>query len=137
MIYRLNDDIDLTEMKKTFNIKLGQNIGIDSWEDLNKSLFEAMRLEKIGATIVLSLIFFVSSFNLAMNLSLNSIQNLKEIALIRALGASKLTIRKIIIFMGLKLSGIGILYWDTVGGIIIIFFKVFINLYQYRPLYIL
>ena len=53
-----------------------------------------MKLEKLGATIVLSLIFLVSSFNLAMNLSLNSLQNLKEIALLKALGASKISIRK-------------------------------------------
>ena len=59
-----------------------------------------MELEKLGATIVLSLIFFVSSFNLAMNLSLNSLQNLKEIALLKALGASKISIRKIISLYG-------------------------------------
>ena len=67
-----------------------------------------MKLEKLGATIVLSLIFLVSSFNLAMNLSLNSLQNLKEIALLKSLGASKISIKKIILYMGIKLSGIGI-----------------------------
>ena len=81
-----------------------------------------MKLEKLGATIVLSLIFLVSSFNLAMNLSLNSLQNLKEIALLKALGASKISIRKIILFMGIKLSGIGICI-GTLLSIIIIFFQ--------------
>ena len=81
-----------------------------------------MKLEKLGATIVLSLIFLVSSFNLAMNLSLNSLQNLKEIALLKALGASKISIRKIILYMGIKLSGIGICI-GTLSSIIIIFFQ--------------
>ena len=81
-----------------------------------------MKLEKLGATIVLSLIFLVSSFNLAMNLSLNSLQNLKEIALLKALGASKISIRKIIFYMGIKLSGIGICI-GTLLSIIIIFFQ--------------
>ena len=54
-----------------------------------------MKLEKLGATIVLSLIFLVSSFNLAMSLSLNSLQNLKEIALLKALGASKYQLEKL------------------------------------------
>ena len=81
-----------------------------------------MKLEKLGATIVLSLIFLVSSFNLAMNLSLNSLQNLKEIALLKALGASKISIRKIIFYMGIKLSGIGICI-GTLLSIIIISFQ--------------
>ena len=119
---RINDDLALNEIKNKLYSKLGQNIKIESWEDLNKSLVDAMKLEKLGATIVLSLIFLVSSFNLAMNLSLNSLQNLKEIALLKALGASKISIRKIILFMGIKLSGIGICI-GTLLSIIIIFFQ--------------
>ena len=85
---RIND-LALNEIRMLYS-KLGQNIKIESWEDLNKSLVDAMKLEKLGATIVLSLIFLVSSFNLAMNLSLNSLQNLKEIALLKALGAKNI-----------------------------------------------
>ena len=105
---RVKNNLALNEIKNKLYSKLGQNIKINSWEDLNKSLVDAMELEKIGTTIVLSLIFFVSSFNLAMNLSLNSLQNLKEIALVKSLGASKISLQKIILYMGLKLTGIGI-----------------------------
>jgi len=127
---RIDDDLAFDEIKNKLYSKLGQNIKIDSWEDLNKSLVDAMKLEKLGITIVLSLIFFVASFNLAMNLSLNSLQNLKEIALLRALGASKISIRKIVLYMGLKLSGIGICI-GTLLSIIIVFFQ---STYKFIPI---
>ena len=127
---RIDDDLAFDEIKNKLYSKLGQNIKIDSWEDLNKSLVDAMKLEKLGITIVLSLIFFVASFNLAMNLSLNSLQNLKEIALLRALGASKISIRKIVLYMGLKLSGIGICI-GTLSSIIILFFQ---SIYKFIPI---
>ena len=127
---RIDDDLAFDEIKNKLYSKLGQNIKIDSWEDLNKSLVDAMKLEKLGITIVLSLIFFVASFNLAMNLSLNSLQNLKEIAILRALGASKISIRKIVLYMGLKLSGIGICI-GTLLSIIIVFFQ---STYKFIPI---
>ena len=127
---RLNDYLALNEIKNKLNSKLGQNIKINSWEDLNKSLVDAMKLEKFGTTIVLSLIFFVSSFNLAMNLSLNSLQNLKEIALVKSLGASRISLQKIILYMGLKLAGIGICI-GTLLSIVIIYFQ---SVFKFIPI---
>ena len=116
---RIKENIDLNMIKNNIIIKLKNNVSIQSWTDLNKSLVDAMKLEKLGAIIVLSLIFLVASFNLAMSLSLNSIQNLKEIGLLKAIGVSKKSIKEIIIIMGFKLAGIGIIYGVSLGIIII------------------
>ena len=116
---RISSDLDLNVIKENLILKLNRNVIIKSWSDLNESLVKAMKLEKIGAVIVLSLIFVVASFNLAMSLSLNSIQNLKEIGLLRSIGASKNSIKKIIIIMGIKLAGIGI-FFGTIIAIMII-----------------
>ena len=84
-------------------------ISVKSWVELNQSLIQAMKMEKIGTSIILSLIFVVASFNLAISLSLNSIQNLKEIGVLKSIGASEKSIQNIIIIMGFKLAGIGVI----------------------------
>lgn len=109
----LNKDIHI--IKEELKSLLDSGILVQAWYDLNESLVNAMRMEKLGTIIVLSLIFVVAAFNLAMTLSLNSIQNLKEIGLLKTIGASKIVIRKIIIIMGFKLAGIGALYGITIA----------------------
>ena len=87
-------------------------------------------MEKIGTSIILSLIFVVASFNLAISLSLNSIQNLKEIGLLKSIGVSEKSIQKIIIIMGFKLAGIGVI----IGIILALSFIYFQNKFGFIPI---
>ena len=118
---RISPEIDLNSIKNSIYLNIDQEISIKSWIEINKSLVNAMKMEKIGTSIVLSLIFVVASFNLAMSLSLNSIQNLREIGLLKSIGASKKSIQKIILIMGFKLSGLGLFVGTSTAVVFIIF----------------
>ena len=80
---------------------------IESWENIHESLFQAMRMERIGAIAVLSLIILVASFNLTSTLVLITIQKIREIGILRAVGATTGMIRSILIKQGFMIGGIG------------------------------
>ena len=80
---------------------------IESWENIHEGLFQAMRMERIGAIAVLSLIILVASFNLTSTLVLVTIQRIREIGILRAVGATTGTIRSILIKQGFMIGGIG------------------------------
>ena len=80
---------------------------IESWENIHESLFQAMRMERIGAIAVLSLIILVASFNLTSTLVLITIQKIREIGILRAIGATTGMIRSILIKQGFMIGGIG------------------------------
>ena len=80
---------------------------IESWENIHEGLFQAMRMERIGAIVVLSLIILVASFNLTSTLVLVTIQKIREIGILRAVGATTGTIRSILIKQGFMIGGIG------------------------------
>ena len=90
--------------------KFGEKIQLHSWRDKNRSLVDAMKMERIGAILILALIFLVSAFNLASSLILISIQKMKEIGIIKVLGSSKYDIMLIMIQLGMKkaLKGVAI-----------------------------
>ena len=119
---RVSSKIDLNSLKIDIYSKIKEKISIKSWVELNQSLIQAMKMEKIGTSIILSLIFVVASFNLAISLSLNSIQNLKEIGLLKSFGVSEKSIQKIILIMGFKLAGIGVII-GIVMALIFIYFQ--------------
>ncbi|GIS04246.1 MAG: hypothetical protein CM15mP106_6930 [Candidatus Neomarinimicrobiota bacterium] len=68
---------------------VGDDVIIKSWQEKNKSLVDAMKMERIAAIIILGLIFLVSSFNLSSSLILLSIRKMKEVGMVRVLGAPK------------------------------------------------
>ena len=61
---------------------LGNEFIVESWADLHEGLFQAMRLERIGAIIVLSLIILVAAFNLTSTLVLVTYQKVREIGIL-------------------------------------------------------
>lgn len=127
---RVTTDSNLKSLKTDIYSKLEKVISVKSWVELNQSLIQAMKMEKIGTSIILSLIFVVASFNLAISLSLNSIQNLKEIGLLKSIGASEKSIQNIIIIMGFKLAGIGVI----IGIILALSFIYFQNRFGFIPI---
>ncbi len=106
-------DIRLRDRKKLSLFKLMlqndyKKLSINSWEDLHKALVTAMRLERLGALAVLCLIILVSSFNLISTLVLVIIQKIRQIGILRAIGSSNKSIRKIILIQGILIGGVGV-----------------------------
>ena len=83
------------------------NIKFESWETIHESLFQAMKMERLGAIVVLSLIILVASFNLTSTLILVTIQKTREIGILRTLGSPVKMIRSILLKQGFMIGSIG------------------------------
>jgi len=104
---RLQDSEKADELKRYFRRILPGGISIKSWADLNASLFNAMRMERIGTMAVLSLIVLVACFNLMSTLVLVTYQKIREIGILRTLGTTARRIQSIILIQGIMIGGIG------------------------------
>jgi lipoprotein-releasing system permease protein len=81
---------------------------VRSWQDLNRNLFAAMKLERTMMFIIVTLIILVASFTIISNLLLLTIEKAREIGILQALGASPRQIAKIFLFNGFMLGGGGV-----------------------------
>jgi lipoprotein-releasing system permease protein len=104
---RLIDRNNIDAVKEEMRSHFGSDVRIESWEDMHEGLFNAMRMERIGAIFVLSLIVLVAAFNLTSTLVLVTYQKIREIGILRTLGASANVIKTIIIKQGILIGGIG------------------------------
>ena len=126
---RLSNRNDLSRLKLKLQNDY-KNLSIKSWEDLHEALITAMRLERLGALAVLCLIILVSSFNLVSTLVLVIIQKIRQIGILRALGSSNADIRKIILFQGVLIGGIG----ASIGIIASLLLVIIQNIYGIIPI---
>ena len=104
---RLIDRENVVLVKEELQSYFRSDARIESWEDIHQGLFNAMQMERIGAIFVLSLIVLVAAFNLTSTLVLVTYQKIREIGILRTLGASTNTIRTIIIKQGVLIGGAG------------------------------
>ena len=117
---RINKNYSVDDIKANIKKIIDPEKIVLSWDDQNRSLVNAMEMERYGTIIILCLIFLVAVFNLVANLTLISMQKMREIGILRVMGASKYSIIKIIMKLGFKRAGIGVFVGFIFGILIII-----------------
>jgi len=85
-----------------------------TWEEENRALFRALRLEKLVTAIFIGLITFVAGLNILVVLAMTVREKARDIAVLVAMGARREQIRGIFLLQGL-ISGL----WGTAGGTVI------------------
>jgi lipoprotein-releasing system permease protein len=74
---------------------------------MNHNLFSALKLEKTVMFIILVLIVLVAAFNIASTLIMMVMGKTKDIAILKAMGSTDKSIRKIFIFNGMIIGSVG------------------------------
>ncbi len=93
---------------------LGYPFYVRTWRDMNRTLFDALRLEKTVMFIILTLIVMVACFNIIGTLALFVIDKTREIGVLRALGADSGMISRIFAIIGICTG-----FWGTLFGVLI------------------
>jgi lipoprotein-releasing system permease protein len=100
--------------------KIVDAIGTDfiakDWMSMNRNLFAAFKLEKIGMFICLTLIILVAALNIISALIMVVMEKEKDIAILKSMGATARSIMKIFFFQGLVIAFSGTIL-GVAGGL--------------------
>jgi lipoprotein-releasing system permease protein len=88
---------------------------IRDWREINKNLFSALKLERIATFLILSIEIIVASFCIVSTLLLMMAEKAKEIAILKALGATDGDIMRAFMTEGVIIGGIGTLLGVSTG----------------------
>jgi lipoprotein-releasing system permease protein len=92
-----------------------EDLRVRDWRDINKNLFSALKLERFATFIILSVAIMVASFCIVCTLLLMVTEKGKEIAILKALGASDGAILRTFIIEGMIIGGIGTVFGVVTG----------------------
>ena len=84
------------------------------WQEQNSTLFQALKLEKLGMAVILLLIIIVAAFNIVSNLTMLVADKTKEIGILKAMGMTARSIRRVFLTQGLVIGAAG-----TIAGLIL------------------
>jgi lipoprotein-releasing system permease protein len=89
---------------------------VRDWREINKNLFSALKLERIATFLILSIEIVVASFCIVCTLLLMMTEKAKEIAILKALGATDGTILRTFMTEGIIIGGIGTVLGVSTGA---------------------
>ncbi|WP_457622613.1 FtsX-like permease family protein [Persephonella sp.] len=118
---KIDDPYKAAVIKSILEEKIHFPYIIRSWMDLNKSLFQALELEKLAMFLVLALIVLVASFNISSLLITKAREKRKDIGILKTIGADSRFIMKIFLWQGLIIGITGTIIGLTIGLTVIYF----------------
>jgi lipoprotein-releasing system permease protein len=95
--------------------RLGPGYEVRSWEELNRGLFAALKLEKLAMFVVLTFIALVASFSIVSNLIMLVTEKGREVAILKSMGARDRAILRVFFAEGLTIGLLGLVLGLVIG----------------------
>ena len=108
----------------------GKGVIID-WKQMNSALFDALEVERVAMFVVLSLIVLVAVFNILSSLIMLVRAKMRDIAILRTMGASRRGMMKVFVTVGVTIGSLGIILGLIFGAIFLYFRQDILDVIQY------
>jgi lipoprotein-releasing system permease protein len=104
---RVKDIYQADKVSESLQAKLGHPYWVRDWMQMNRNLFAALKLEKAAMFIILTLIILVAAFNIISSLIMLVMEKTRDIAILKAMGATDGNIRRIFVLQGFIIGILG------------------------------
>ena len=128
---KTEDPDKVNEILKPLLPKINNKGLVVDWKSMNASLFEALAVERVAMFVVLSIIVLVAVFNILSSLIMLVRAKTRDIAILRTMGASRKSLLKIFITVGVLIGSGGIFAGMIVGFIFLYFRQSVVNAIQF------
>lgn len=105
--------------------QLGPLYWARDWMQMNASLFSALKLEKAAMFVILILIVLVAAFNIASSLIMMVMEKTRDIAILKAMGATDGSIMRIFVYQGTLIGMVGTSIGVALGVVLCFLLKHF------------
>jgi len=113
------DDLDRAEeVARAIEQRAGEDYGAVSWMERNRTVFNALEMEKLVTAIAIGLIMLVAALNILISLVMMVMEKGRDIAILKSMGARAAQIRRIFMWQGLIIGAIGVTLGLALGHLV-------------------
>jgi lipoprotein-releasing system permease protein len=105
--FKVDDIYQAGPISRQLEDVAGKGFMATNWEEQNKALFHALRLERLVTFITIGLIVFVAALNILISLIMMVMEKTKDIAVLMSMGTRRAQVRNLFIAQGVLIGGIG------------------------------
>ena len=104
---RVTDVYQADQVGSAVSKKLGYPYWAKDWKQMNRSLVSALKLEKIAMFVILIMIVLVGALNIISTLVMVVMEKNRDVAILRAMGATRRNIMAVFMFQGVLVGVVG------------------------------
>lgn len=123
--YRIADIYAAPELALRIKESAGKGYTSNTWIELNRPLFSALRLERLAMFVAIGLIVLVASLNIVSTLTLMVMEKNRDIAIVTAMGGTSRTIMVVFMLQGLIIGLTGTALGDLFGSAAVWYFDTY------------
>ena len=105
---RIENPDDVDSVGEKILSALGYRFWINNWKQMHRNLFYMLMIQKFLMYVILTLIIVVAAFNVSSALIMMVREKTKDIAILKAMGATQASVRKIFLCKGMVIGSVGI-----------------------------
>jgi lipoprotein-releasing system permease protein len=120
---KLENDSDVLDVKQNVQAIVGDQFVVLDEDEQHASLMKAIKVEKSFVFVTFMVIIAIAALNILFSLTLTAIEKKKDVALLKAIGASSLFVRKVFVYQGFMIGLFGTILGLSVGYIICVLQK--------------
>ncbi|MEA2693046.1 MAG: lipoprotein-releasing system permease protein [Acidobacteriota bacterium] len=113
--FTLSDPAAAPRTAERISAILTSDFVVTDWQQLNRELFTALKLQQVALFLVLGLIVLVSTFNVASTLVVLVRERMRDLGALGALGLSPVRLSRVFLLYGGLLGGLGTLLGVAIG----------------------
>ncbi len=115
---KLDDIYQAPQVAHEIQEELGFPFYAQTWMEMNKNLFSALRLEKTVMFVILVMIVLVAAFGIISTLTMVVMEKTREIAILKSMGATAGGVMRIFMVDGIVIGAVGTLI-GLMGGLVV------------------
>jgi lipoprotein-releasing system permease protein len=115
---RTTDPYEAQTVGRAIEQRLGMTYRTDNWMSMNRSLFSALKLEKLALTLILLLIVIVAAFNIVSTLVMVVTDKTREIGVLKSMGMTSRRILHLFMMQGLVIGIVGAVIGGSLGALV-------------------
>jgi lipoprotein-releasing system permease protein len=104
---RLDDIYAAPEVARRLESIIGPDLAATHWQEQNRSILNALQMERIVTVITIGLIQLVAALNILIALVMAVMEKYKDIAILMSMGARHQQIRRIFVLQGVLIGVVG------------------------------
>jgi lipoprotein-releasing system permease protein len=104
---KVEDVYKTGDIARRINSEIGFPYFARDWMQMNKNILFALKTEKMVMFIILTLIVLVAAFGIASTLFMVVMEKTRDIAILKAMGATSRSVMRIFVFEGLIIGVVG------------------------------
>ena len=113
--FRIDNIYQADDVADTIRKAAGPGFDTTTWEEQNRSLFSALKLERLVTILTIGLIVLVAALNIFITLAMMVMEKNREIAVLMSMGARQRQVWALFTLHGLLIGAVGTLIGLLVG----------------------